>query len=169
MEVAPLSSLMGVGSVGRMIFPKDSRYKAWIGAPDAAVGEPTLPARKMDSLIQEVGRAKILPNMQLTLIHMAQKAESSLMTAMVGPPGTGKTSHIATWLQVLLQAHNTQTPCGNLRIFVCAPTNHAVMELELMVERLTKDWKFQPIRIIKGPPATAKGKGKEPPATAKGK
>ena len=163
-EVGPLTSLMGVGSVGRMIVPKDSRFRAWIGAPDAAVGAPTLARRCMDSLIEEVKGdnvyATMSATMQLTLMQMARQAETSLMTAMIGPPGTGKTTHIAAWRHVLLRHHNTKTPTANLRICVCAPTNHAVLELEHMVAKLADTFHFTQIRIIKRITPTAKGKGK---------
>ncbi len=88
-EVGSLTSLMGVGSVGRMILPKDNRFRAWIGAPGAAVGTPTLARRCMDSLIEEVKGenvyATITATMQMTLMQTARQAETSLMTAMIGP------------------------------------------------------------------------------------
>ena len=82
------------------------------------------------------------------------------MTAVSGPPGTGKTTNISGLLRLLLQHHRLASSRKPLRIFLCAPTNHAVQELEFIVSQLKSEHDFAFIRICSARMMKGSGKGK---------
>ena len=69
------------------------------------------------------------------------------MTAIVGPPGTGKTTMISCLLSCLLQHQRDASSRTPLHIFLCAPTSHAVQALEDNVGRLKSEHNFDFCRI----------------------
>ena len=69
------------------------------------------------------------------------------MTAIVGPPGSGKTTMISCLLSCLLQRQRDASSHMPLHIFLCAPTSHAVQALEDNVSRLKSEHDFEFFRI----------------------
>ena len=146
-EVVQLTSLMGIGSLGRMIFPPNEKFHAWIAEIDATTQlspshwfDDSEPLHVLDSLPFPSEPKKNVKEL-LTL------AQSNLMTAIVGPPGSGKTTMISCLLSCLLQHQRDASSHTPLHIFLCAPTSHAVQALEDNVSRLKSEHDFEFFRI----------------------
>ena len=159
-EVVQLTSLMGIGSLGRLIFPPDKRFRAWIAETGAAT---QLPASRACDASEFHAVMETLP-LPSGVRHMLDKllplVESNLMTAVVCPPGTSKNTNIAGLLRLLLQHHRVARSCKPLQILLCTPTNHTVQELEIMVRQLTSEYEFTFIRICSAMMLTSSDKGK---------
>ena len=163
-EVVRLTSLMGIGSLGPMIFPPKEdadrkRFLAWIGEKEATTQMPAacqFDASEFHTVLQTL---PVPPGVDQNLEQLIPLVQQNLMTAVVGPPGTGKTTNIAGLLRLLLQ-HNRSAPSAKpLHILLCAPTNHAVQELENMVSELKLQYEFGFIRICSAKKLKRSGKG----------
>ena len=144
-QVLQLTSLMGIGSLGRMIFPPDKtdkRFGAWIAEKDAITKVPAadqFDASEFHTVLQTLALHRETIQYLGRLIQLVQR---NLITAVVGPPGTGKTTTISGLLRLLLQHHRETSSQKQLRIFLCAPTNHAEQELENIVASFKSEYDF---------------------------
>ena len=153
-EVVRLTSLMGIGSLGPMIFPPEEdadrrRFRAWIAEKDASTQIPAeyqFDASKFHAVLPAACES-LPPGIEQNLGQLIPLVQENLMSAMIGPPGTGKTTNIAGLLRLLLEHHRSASSAKPLRILLCAPTNHAVQELEDMVSKLTPKYEFAFIRL----------------------
>ena len=160
-EVIQLTSLMGIGSLGRMLFPLDKRFHAWFAETDASTQLPALD-RSLEHRLETIVPALSVPaEVGQNLRELMLLVQRNLMTAILGPPGTGKTTNILGCLRLLLLLHKRETPNNHLRILLCAPTNHAVQELESAVCQLKSEYDFASIRICSSRMFKGKGKGKK--------
>jgi len=91
-EVIQLTSLMGIGSLGRMLFPLDKRFHAWFAETDAITGLPALDM-SLEAVLETVVPALSVPaEVGQNLRELMSLVQHNLMTAILGPPGTGQNS-----------------------------------------------------------------------------
>ena len=150
-QVLQLTSLMGIGSLGRLIFPPDNpdkRFGAWIAEKDAITEVPDADQFDVSEFNTVLNKLRLYPETIQNLERLMQLVQRNLITAVVGPPGTGKTTTISGLLRLLLQHHDATSPHKQMRIFLCAPTNHAVQELEKIVATFKSEYDFALIRIL---------------------
>ena len=159
-EVIQLTALMGIGSLGRMIFPPDKKFQAWIAETTADTKVPEACQLNASDFSSALNTLSLRSETKTSLAQLIPLVKSNLMTAVLGPPGTGKTTNISGFLRLLLQHHRHTTSRTSLQIFLCAPTNHAVEQLERIVSDLEPDNEFTFIRICSAKMMKGTGKGK---------
>ena len=161
-EIVPLTNLMGIGSLGPIIFPKESfqKFGAWIANKGSSIQVPEKFHFKAHEFYEDLHYLPLKPETQKSLGELIPLVQRNLMTGVVGPPGTGKTTNVSGLLSMLLRHHRRVSSCKPLRLFLCAPTNHAVKQLERIVSDLTSNYKFAFIRICSARMMQGKGNGK---------
>ena len=162
-EIMPLTNLMGVGSLGPMIFPPESFHKfgAWIAKDDSVIQVPDSFKLNVANFHDALHGLPLFKETKKSLSELIPLVQRNLMTAVIGPPGTGKTTNISGLLSMLLSHHRRFSTRKTLRLFLCAPTNHAVKQLEDIVSELTSNYDDVAfIRICSARMMKGKGNGK---------
>ena len=157
-EVVQLTSLMGIGSLGRLIFPPDKRFRAWIADTGAATKLPASRACDASELHAVMETLSLPSGVRHMLGKLLPLVEQNLMTVVVGPSETRKNTNIPGLLRLLLQHHRVANANKPLQILLCTPTNQTVQELEFLVRQLTSDYDFTFIRICSAMTSTSSDK-----------